>query len=86
MILPISRVGDKVMRWDSREESNEWEDERGFRRTSGAVTVYDPVWRCMGVVVALDRNDAVNAALTGLDQRIKEADEGNIERAKHVER
>lgn len=86
MILPISRVGDKVMRWDSREESNEWEDEHGFRRTSGAVTVYDPVWRYMGVVVALDRNDAVNAALTDLDQRIKEADEGNIERAKHVER
>ena len=86
VILPISRVGDKVMRWDSHEESNEWEDEHGFRHTSGAVTVYDPVWRHMGVVVTLDRNDAVNAALTDLDQRIKEADEGNIERAKHVER
>ena len=86
VILPISRVGDKVMRWDSHEESNEWEDEHGFRHTSGAVTVYDPVWRYMGVVVTLDRNDAVNAALTDLDQRIKEADEGNIERAKHVER
>ena len=86
VILPISRVGDKVMRWDSHEESNGWEDEHGFRHTSGAVTVYDPVWRYMGVVVTLDRNDAVNAALTDLDQRIKEADEGNIERAKHVER
>lgn len=86
VILPISRVGDKVMRWDSHEESNEWEDEHGFRHTSGAVTVYDPVWRYMGAVVTLDRNDAVNAALTDLDQRIKEADEGNIERAKHVER
>lgn len=86
VILPISRVGDKVMRWDSHEESNEWEDEHGFRHTSGAVTVYDPVWRYMGVVVILDRNDAVNAALTDLDRRIKEADEGNIERAKHVER
>lgn len=86
VILPISRVGDKVMRWDSHEESNEWEDEHGFRHTSGAVTVYDPVWRYMGVVVILDRNDAVNAALTDLDQRIKEADEGNIERAKRVER
>lgn len=86
VIFPISRVGDKVMRWDSHEESNEWEDEHGFRHTSGAVTVYDPVWRYMGAVVILDRNDAVNAALTDLDQRIKEADEGNIERAKHVER
>lgn len=86
VILPISRVGDKVMRWDSHEESNEWEDEHGFRHTSGAVTVYDPVWRYMGAVVILGRNDAVNAALTDLDQRIKEADEGNIERAKHVER
>lgn len=86
VILPISRVGDKVMRWDSHEESNEWEDEHGFRHTSGAVTVYDPVWRYMGAVVILDRNDAVNAALTDLDQRIKEADEGNIERAKRVER
>ena len=86
VILPISRVGDKVMRWDSHEESNEWEGEHGFRHTSGAVTVCDPVWRYMGVVVTLDRNDAVNAALTDLDQRIKEADEGNIERAKHVER
>lgn len=86
VILPISRVGDKVMRWDSHEESNEWEDEHGFRHTSGAVTVYDPVWRYMGAVVTLDRNDAVNAALTDLDQRIKEADEGNIERAKRVER
>lgn len=86
VVMPISRVGDKVMRWNSHEESNEWEDEHGFRHTSGAVTVYDPVWRYMGVVVILDRNDAVNAALTDLDQRIKEADEGNIERAKHVER
>lgn len=86
VIFPISRVGDKVMRWYSHEESNEWEDEHGFRHTSGAVTVYDPVWRYMGVVVILDRNDAVNAALTDLDQRIKEADEGNIERAKRVER
>jgi len=86
VIFPISRVGDKVMRWYSHEESNEWEDEHGFRHTSGAVTVYDPVWRHMGVVVILDRNDAVNAALTDLDQRIKEADEGNIERAKRVER
>lgn len=86
VILPISRVGDKVMRWYSHEESNEWEDEHGFRHTSGAVTVYDPVWRYMGAVVILDRNDAVNAALTDLDQRIKEADEGNIERAKRVER
>lgn len=86
VILPISRVGDKVMRWDSHEESNEWEGEHGLRNTSGAVTVYDPVWRYMGVVVTLDRNDAVNAALTDLDQRIKEADEGNIERAKRVER
>lgn len=86
VILPISRVGDKVMRWDSHEESNEWEDEHGFRHTSGAVTVYGPVWRYMGAVVILDRNDAVNAALTDLDQRIKEADEGNIERAKRVER
>ena len=84
--MPISRVGDKVMRWNSHEESNEWEDEHGFRHTSGAVTVYDPVWRHMGVVVTLDRNDAVNAALDDLDQRIKEADEGNIERAKRVER
>lgn len=50
------------------------------------MTVYDPVWRHMGVVVILDRNDAVNAALDDLDQRIKEADEGNIERAKRVER
>jgi hypothetical protein len=86
VVMPISRVGDKVMRWDSHEDSNEWEDEHGFRHTSGAVTVYDPVWRYMGVVVILDRNDAVNAALTDLDQRIKEADEGNIERAKRVER
>lgn len=86
VIFPISRVGDKVMRWYSHEESNEWEDEHGFRHTSGAVTVYDPVWRHMGVVVILDRNDAVNAALDDLDQRIKEADEGNIERAKRVER
>lgn len=86
VVMPISRVGDKVMRWDSHEDSNEWEDEHGFRHTSGAVTAYDPVWRYMGVVVIMDRNDAVNAALTDLDQRIKEADEGNIERAKRVER
>lgn len=57
-----------------------------MRHTSGAVTVYDPVWRHMGAVAILDRNDAVNAALDDLDQRIKEADEGNIERAKRVER
>ena len=86
VIFPISRVGDKVMRWYSHEESNEWEDEHGFRHTSGAVTVYDPVWRHMGVVVILDRNDAVNAALDDQDQRIREEDERNIERAKRVER
>lgn len=40
----------------------------------------------MGAVVILDRNDAVNEALADLDQRIKEVGEGNIERAKRVER
>lgn len=84
VIFSISRVGDKVVRWNSSQESNEWEDEHGFRNTSGSVTVYDPVWQYMGVVVTLRRNDEVNAALAELDRRIEEADAGDTSNMKPV--